>query len=343
MTVAIGDEKYDAKGSRVTSPGWLSIYSYYKPDEKTLPKFDQGTQLAVEKAQTKKLTTKPPDRFSKASIIALLERKDLGTKATRAAIIDTLFNRGYITGKRIEVTEYGMSVYGALIEYCEPILDEAMTRQLEVDMEEIIKGKTTKQAVIAEGKDVITKTIALFQKNEPQISESLKKGLETSSTSGILGKCPKDGGNLIIKYSRAGKQFVSCANWPTCNTGYPLPGNAKIVPTGKVCPHCHTPIVKVFRFKKVFEMDLDPTCITKKDWAKKPLAPATAIPPIKKASEIKSAAAPTAVAPKPAATLPTPAPVSPAQNATKITKEIKKPAPKKKEAGKAKPAKKKKE
>ncbi len=85
----------------------------------------------MDKAQSKKLATKPPDRFSKASLIALLEKKDLGTKATRAAIVDTLFNRGYINNKRIEVTDYGMSVYEALKDNCDPILDEEITKKLE--------------------------------------------------------------------------------------------------------------------------------------------------------------------------------------------------------------------
>jgi DNA topoisomerase-1 len=287
IVLDVKGEKYGAQGSRVTKSGWLSFYSYYKPVEASMPKFDLGSREPVEKSQTKKLTTKPPDRFSKASIIALLEKKNLGTKATRAAIVDTLFNRGYIQNKRIEATAYGMSVYEALKSYCEPILDEAMTRRLDEDMEEIVHGRTTKAAVIKEGRDMITGIIATFTKNQKEISESLQKGLELTKESNVLGRCLKDGGNLVVKYSRAGKQFAACANWPNCNNTYPLPQGAKIVPTGKVCELCKTPIVKVIRQGKVFEMDLDPNCETKKNWGRKPEAEAVKPPEIKRASELK--------------------------------------------------------
>jgi len=288
------EEKYEAKGSRLVQSGWLTYYTYYKPEQVAMPKFEENSQVHVEKAYSKKLATQPPDRYGKASLIALLENKDLGTKATRAAIVDTLFNRGYIGNRRIEVTEYGMSVYEALKNNCPPILDEALTRKLEVDMEEIIHSKTDKQTVINEGKDLITQIITLFNKNEKEISAGLSKGLEKTNESNILGKCLKDNGNLVVKYSRAGKIFVGCNNWPNCNNTYPLPQGAKIVPTGKVCELCHTPKVKVFRKGKVFEMDLDPSCETKKNWGKPrvpvaanlPAAETTPPVPILKASQI---------------------------------------------------------
>ena len=329
VLLSIDGEKYEAQGSRVTKEGWLASYTYYKPDQKTIPAFSQGATMGVDKAQSKKLATKPPDRFSKATIIALLEKRGLGTKATRAAIVDTLFNRGYIQNKRIEVTDYGMSVYEALKAYCEPILDEDMTKKLDDDMEEIIHGKTTKAAVIAEGKGIITGIIATFIKNQAAISQSLQKGLEQTKESNILGKCLKDGGNLVVKYSKLGKQFAACANWPNCNNTYPLPQNAKIVPTGKVCEFCKTPIVKVFRQGKVFEMDLDPTCVTKKNWAKKPEPGAvTAKPPGIVKAPVPKPTASTPVAkptPKPVAFVKPAAPVAQAiTNKADIPTETKK-------------------
>lgn len=290
ISALLGAERYEASGSRIVSEGWLSYYGYYKPTEAGIAKFEQGTVAQVEKSESKKLVTKPPARYNKASLIALLEQKELGTKATRAAIIDTLFNRGYIRNRSIEVTEYGMSVYDALNKHMPEILDEAMTRKLEADMEEIVKGKVTEQAVIGEGRELIAKIIGDFKAKEKEIGASLGEGLEKTQASNVLGKCPKDGGDLRILHSRAGKQFVGCSNWPKCDQTYPLPQMAKIVPTGKVCPLCHTPMVKVFRFKKVFEMDLDPGCETKKDWGKKkPEAakPAVTVPKVQKASELK--------------------------------------------------------
>jgi DNA topoisomerase-1 len=101
VQASVAGEKYEAAGSRLASEGWLSYYAYYKPQEASVGEFAQGSQHAVEKSEARKLVTKPPERYSKASLIALLEQKELGTKATRAAIIDTLFKRGYLKGGRI--------------------------------------------------------------------------------------------------------------------------------------------------------------------------------------------------------------------------------------------------
>lgn len=266
---SIEGEKYAAEGSKVVDQGWLRFYHYYKPKEASISQFDKEEHVAAVNVSKSKSKTEPPDRYTKASLIALLEDKNLGTKATRAEIIDTLFKRGYITGGRIEVTELGNSVYNALEKYAEEILDENMTRKLEEDMEQEQKGKIDEASVIGEGKNIITAIIKDFGKNENEIGRALQAGIKASEQASALGICLKDGGNLIVRHSKFGKSFVGCSNWPKCTNTYPLPGNAFVKPTGKVCEICHTPIVKVFRQGKVFQMDLDPNCPTKAEWGKK--------------------------------------------------------------------------
>ncbi len=280
-------ENYAASGNIIKNSGWLELYGYYKPKEATLPEVKEGEKITPEKIQSKKGVTEPPKRYGKASLIALLEKKNLGTKATRAEIIDTLFRREYIKGTRIEVTALGLSVYAALKKYCPQILDEELTHKLEADMEDIMKGKANKKEVIDEGKNIIRNLVSTFKSNEKGIGEELKKGMKESEAASALGKCPKCGGNLVIKRSSAGKTFVGCSNWPQCSAAYPLPQGAGVYPTGKVCELCNTPIVKVFRRgKRVFQMDLDPNCSSKKDWKK----PDTQVEEVKavKASTIKN-------------------------------------------------------
>ena len=263
------DEEYAASGSIVKKQGWMEVYGYYKPKEAILPEMQAGSEVTPERIYSKKGVTEPPKRYGKASLIALLEKKNLGTKATRAEIIDTLFRRGYIKGTRLEVTALGLSVYSALKKYCAQILDEDLTRKLESDMEDIMRGNAKESAVIEEGKGIIRSLVSAFKANEKGIGEELRKGLKESEAANALGKCPKCGGNLVIKRSSIGKNFVGCSNWPECSVTYPLPQGAGIYPTGKVCELCHTPIVKVFRKgKRVFQMDLDPNCSTKRDWEK---------------------------------------------------------------------------
>ncbi len=59
----------------------------------------------IEKVKVEEKETKPPKRFSPASILRELEKRNLGTKATRANILETLYNRSYVKDKSIRVTE----------------------------------------------------------------------------------------------------------------------------------------------------------------------------------------------------------------------------------------------
>ncbi len=259
---------YDARGVFIKEKGWIDFYRPYANIEQIgLPDLKKGEKVKPEKVEIKEGKTQPPKRYTKASLIALLEKRNLGTKATRAQVIDTLFKRGYVKGSIIETTEFGMSIFTALDKYCGIILDEEMTRKLEEDMDRIAHGSMKKEDVVQEGKDIIVRIIGEFGKNEKNIGNSLKEGIALAEKAEILGACNKDGGNMVVKRSRLGKQFAACANWPQCNNTYPLPTYAKILPTGKTCEICKTPIVKVIRKgKRVFEMDLDPNCSTKAQW-----------------------------------------------------------------------------
>ncbi len=268
VTAGIGNETYVANGARIIEKGWFEFYGYATTKEKLLPEFIKDSKMEATKAYMHEMQTQPPRRFGKAGLIAELEKRGLGTKATRASIIDTLFRRGYIDGAAIKVTSFGMNVYKALEENSNMIVNEDTTRKLEEDMEHISDGKKRPEEVIKEGKEMLLEALKAFDSNKEKIAEAMREGLVETEVP--LGKCVKDGGDLVIKRSKMGKQFVACANYPKCTNTYSLPQNAKIVATGKICEHCHTPIVKVIRRGKgVFEMDLDPDCVTKQKWKEK--------------------------------------------------------------------------
>ncbi len=300
VIVKIGDERYVANGARVIEKGWYEFYEFSAVKEKTLPDFVKGKPADATKAYMHELQTQPPRRYGKASLIGELEKKALGTKATRAAIIDTLFKRGYIEGSAIKVTDFGVSVYNALNENVNMIVNEETTKRLDEDMEKISEGKEKPEKVLEEGKTMLIEALKAFDSNKEKIGKAMQEGLVDSQIT--LGKCLKDGGDLIIKRSKAGKQFVACANYPNCVNTYSVPQNALIAPTGKVCEHCHTPIVKVIRKGKgVFEIDLDPDCITKQKWKdkrEKKLQDAAAAIKAVPASELKAKAKPKTPIPK---------------------------------------------
>lgn len=264
VTLDFGGEAFSVTGSIVKAKGWLDYYPFARMDERMLPQFNAGERVVAESIEARALQTQPPRRYTKASIISELEKRGLGTKATRAGIVDTLFRRNYVEGSSIKVTDFGMTVYKTLEKNCEMIVTDETTKKLEEDMEGIAKGTKTEDEVIAEGKEMLMEAIKLFDKNKAQIANAMKSSFSAANT---VGKCPTDGGDLLIRKSVRGKQFVSCSNYPKCTTSYPLPQMAKIVPTDEVCQYCHTPIVKVIRRgRPPFEIDLDPNCVTKKEF-----------------------------------------------------------------------------
>lgn len=269
IIVKTNGEEYSIKGRRTVEKGWFEIYEkYLRLQEITLPEFKVGDEFEAQFGKDKKMTN-PPNRYTPASIISTLEKKNLGTKATRSTIIETLYKRGYVDGKSIEVTPLGLTVFEVLHKNCAEILDEKLTEHFEKEMEKIQEGKIAEYIVIEEGKETLSKILNKFKEKEDIIGKALSEKFKIN-TQNVIGKCPSCGDDLIaIKSKFAGKQFVGCKNYPKCNTSYPLPANSLIESTDKICEKCGTPIIKVVRKeKKPFEMCLDVNCETKKDWGK---------------------------------------------------------------------------
>ena len=271
VTVDAGGEQYNADGVLTKEPGWISIYGpYYKSEDKDLPEFRKDERVGLDNKQKTKKETKPPKRYTQASIISELERRHLGTKATRSTIIDTLFKRGYVDGKPIEVTDFGMKVCEVLKAHAPEILDEALTQRIEDEMEKIQDGSMKKEEVIKEGKEILSATLDRWKKDERAIGEELYDALKvTLEKENMIGVCDKCGKQLRIIRMKTGSQFIGCTGYPACRNTYPLPQSALIKTADKPCPVCGKPVILVIRKgKRRFDMCIDPGCASKKDWGK---------------------------------------------------------------------------
>ena len=106
-----------------------------KMNEKEIKDFNG--QVNIDKTRIEEKMTQPPRRYSPASIITELEKRNLGTKATRASIIETLYERNYIEGKSVQATELGIKLIDSLKKHSPIIIDEHLTREMEKDMDNI--------------------------------------------------------------------------------------------------------------------------------------------------------------------------------------------------------------
>ncbi|XRO76689.1 DNA topoisomerase I [Methanocaldococcus sp. 10A] len=246
VKIDINGEKFKLSGSRTVKEGWHEIYYFPKFDEIELPPLKKNDIIKVEKITITRKETQPPKRYTVASIIKELEKRGLGTKATRAEIVDKLIKRGYVIDEgSLKVTDLGISVIETLKRFCPEIIDEKMTRDLEEKLEKIQFRKIKKDDVLEEAEKRLRKILEEFKKKEEDIGIYLIKNLDaTNKKAKIVGKCPKCGGDLIlIRYKKS--RFVGCSNYPECDVKYSLPDKGRIKIPNKVCEACKAPILKI--------------------------------------------------------------------------------------------------
>ncbi|MCD6503447.1 MAG: topoisomerase DNA-binding C4 zinc finger domain-containing protein [Euryarchaeota archaeon] len=237
----IGSEEYLLKGRRLVDPGWeriLKLIEEESEEDEEMLKFDivKGQKFKVHSIKVVEKKTRPPKRYTQASLVKEMERLGLGTKSTRHEIIRKLFSRRYVEGKYIRPTNLGRTVI-ELVEKFVPIISSSeLTRKIEKEMDEIEAGKKCKEEVINNARRILKEIFEDLMKNVAlvgnSIRESKKKDLESSKKVGI---CPKCGAPLIIAKSRRGKRFIMCINYPKCNVTYPLPQKGRIYILKETC------------------------------------------------------------------------------------------------------------
>ncbi len=270
VSLDVKGEVFVFEGSKIIGEGWMKYYAPYVKLEDTLPSdIKKGRVIPLKKIDLVKKETKPPSRYSPAGIIKELEKRKLGTKATRAVIIENLYKRGYIRGQRsIEVTELGMKVYKMMKEHIPEIISERMTRKLEEELEGIEKGKVLPEKVLNDAKDQIIKVLEKIKPNEKEIGEELLKAEKNDvKKHNFVGKCPSCGSDLMVKISKNKKRFVGCVNYPSCSYTLPLPQIGNLVFTQEKCSICGTYMVEIRNRRSQIKGCLNPAC--ENSWYKK--------------------------------------------------------------------------
>ncbi len=267
-------EMFFLSGKKTIDAGWTALYGKYsKREEIILPSMKIGDKLKIKKVNVHDKETQPPARYSQGSVLKEMEAKNLGTKATRSQILQILYNRGYLIGKSIEVTELGMQLSNVLEKNVPDVISEKLTAHFEEKTDEIEFGKTTKEDVLEEARKRLEKICRGFRTKEKKLGDDLTKAvIATQDKQSILGKCKACGGTLKVQKNwRTGKRFCGCSGYPKgCRTGYPLPREGVITSTEKECEHCGTPIIQVRPAgRRPFRMCLDLHCKTKEEWLDK--------------------------------------------------------------------------
>lgn len=278
VTVRNGEYTFKSSGKTMTFDGYTRIYATTAKDEagednEKIPPLTDGERLLLEKLLPEQKFTKPPAKYTEASLIKLLEDKGIGRPSTFATILSTLYKREYVKkdGKSLDPTELGKLVTVYLEKYFNDIVDAKFTAHMEegldlieeegADWHKILNDfyppfkKKIKEALSGAKMDVADEpsdvkcekcgALMVYKRGpygkylscpECKTNKSLKsKGEEKVSDV----KCEKCGAFMVEKTGRYGK-YLACPNYPACKN---IKSVQEVVAK---CPKCGGDVVKRF-------------------------------------------------------------------------------------------------
>ena len=230
LTAAAGRAGFRQLGETLLFPGWSALWPLDLKGEPLSPA-KKGEELTVEKAEKEQKFTRPPARYSEATLIKVLEDEGVGRPSTYATIVETLYDRRYVVrndDRRLQPTPLGETVDSFLVKYfnedsTSSIVDTGFTARMEENLDDVEEGKVPWVSVLRDFWGDFTRTMAEAE-NAPAIPPPPPE---------LIGEdCPDCGKPLVLKSGRFG-DFIGCSGYPDCKYTRPL-----LQKTGAKCPKC---------------------------------------------------------------------------------------------------------
>ncbi len=201
-------------GSTIKFSGFLAVYEE-KTDSETegdsdvgrkLPDLKEGQDLILDHVQSTQSFTKPPPRFTEASLVKELEKSGIGRPSTYASIMGKIQSRDYTQKERsaLKPTELGKIIVQMLEQNFAPIMDIGFTAAMEDDLELIAEKKRSWKTLIK----------AFWNEFIPMVKKAEKEAVVPKVKTDII--CPKCGKHLLKIWSQD-KYFYGCEGYPECD------------------------------------------------------------------------------------------------------------------------------
>ena len=259
---------FKASGKSLLFAGFTAAYQSVsengeeEENAKLLPPVQEGDELDLKELSKEQKFTRPPLRYTDASLVKTMDEKGIGRPSTYASIISVLNKRKYVEkdGKYMVPTEVAYKITDMLVHYFKDIMDVGFTAKMETDLDKIEDGGVDWHKIIADfypgfaehlktaacDGDEIT-DIKCEKCGSPMIRRTGKYGKYLACSnypkcSNIVSeteaeisevRCPKCGANMVVKSGRYGK-FLACPNYPECSSILPI--DAKV--SEQKCPEC---------------------------------------------------------------------------------------------------------
>lgn len=245
---------FKANGSKIKFAGYMAVYIEGKDDETedsevTIPELKEGEQLDLKKLEEKQHFTQPPQRYTEATLVKILEEKGIGRPSTYAPIITTILARGYVEKEKkfLLPTELGRIVNDLMKNYFKDIVDVQFTAQMEKKLDDVEEG--SKKWV-----EIMSEFYAPFIEVLKVADDAIGHIDIPDEVTDIL--CEKCGRNMVIKTGRYGK-FLACPGFPECRNARPILEEA-----GVNCPNCGGKVLfkKTKKGKRYLGCENNPNC-----------------------------------------------------------------------------------
>jgi len=262
LDITAGQYNFHAHSQSLKFDGFLKVYNETKENGGNgenglvdfIPDLKPGDAMTLLEVTPSQHFTKPPARFSQASLVRTLEAEGIGRPSTYATIVSTLLDRKYVEpmDRRLAATELGKTVNKILTESFPYIFNVKFTANMENDLDMVESGKADWVEVIREFYGPFNERLDDLTSKQKEIKESLTEATDE--------KCEKCGGDMVIKWGRNGR-FLACSNYPECKNTRPLASDETAVETDEKCEKCGAPmVVKTGRFGKFLACSAYPQC-----------------------------------------------------------------------------------
>jgi DNA topoisomerase-1 len=225
---------FNATGSRILFPGFLRAYVEGSDDpeasledrEVILPEVKEGDAVKAESIEALSHTTKPPARFTEASLVQQLEKEGIGRPSTYASIIDTILDRGYVRklGNALVPTFTGVAVMQLLENYFENLVDYKFTSSMEESLDEIAEGTREYLPYLKQfftGKNGLAEQV---KSQEKKIDPNVSRTVQLDHLKGVEVKIGRYGAYVVKPGSTTARRAASVS---TASTSGGVPGLAK--------------------------------------------------------------------------------------------------------------------
>jgi DNA topoisomerase-1 len=267
VTITSGDTTWRAVGSTVKFPSFLRYLDPDEPKEGTegpepkLPPLAPGQLLTLEGVEVARQETKPPPRYTEASIIEFMKRTGIGRPSTYAATIAVLFRREYIAleKKKLAPTPRGRLVDEVLSNTFPDLLEPTYTAEMEDRLDEVAAGKRPWLDELRAWYGPFDQQLgAAPARMAAHLAAHPELAAEESAAPKPTGRsCPRCGAELLLRQRRKGPgAFLSCSAYPKCD--YAADPSAKA--SERACPKCNGTMEETAGKFGPYARCLDPKC-----------------------------------------------------------------------------------